>query len=153
MNIHRVLILSAFMANGSFLSLAQQAANHREAADQRAGGDAAASASQVPGSASPQTQESVQPTVEQQIEMLKTRIDELERLVKSSRANEATESADAERLKAAEKELVPAAVSLAATSSSTAVGLIAPVQNAAAAAPAKEISSQTTTEGEPFEGD
>ncbi len=115
----------------------------------------------APPAASSISKQELKPTVEQQIEALKNRIDELESEVKQAKAATLADSNDTAALKAAEKALVAGsgAVSTSAGvtpsstgfSSSTAGQEPAP---AAASAPApKEISAQTTTKGEPFEGD
>ncbi|HLY41801.1 MAG TPA: outer membrane beta-barrel protein [Terracidiphilus sp.] len=109
-----------------------------------------------------------QPTVEQEIEALKKRVAELENQIKVDHAAMLADSGDAASLKAAENTLVagsgvgttgspkdtaPAANTSgapAAPSSSTAGQEPVP---ASAATPPKEISSQTTTKGEPFPGD
>ena len=117
----------------------------------------------VPAATTPATKQELTPTVEEQIEALKSRIDELEREVKQAKAVALADSSDTATLKAAEKALVagsgavPASTGVAppsahpGLSSSTAGQEPAP---AAATTPApKEISAQTTTKGEPFEGD
>jgi TolA-binding protein len=107
----------------------------------------------------------LKPTVEQQIEALQNRIDELQSALKTVRAA-ALADTDAKELTAGEKSLV--AGSGAAASSSPAPGVVpassaSSVYSSSAAgqevvpgqtvAPVKEISAQTTTKGEPFEGD
>ena len=106
----------------------------------------------------------IKPTVEQEIEALKNRIDELENQVKAAQTAALADSADTAALKAAEKSLaaggaaVPTAAPTAATSASPGFSSSSAGQDAAAppatAAPAPpEISAQTTTKGEPFPGD
>jgi hypothetical protein len=114
--------------------------------------------------APPQAKQDLKPTVEQEIEALRNRIDELENQVKQARALALADSADTAALKSAEKALVagngavpnggPAATAtpVAVTpgfSSSTAGQEPKPAE---AAPPVKEISAQTTTKGEPFDG-
>jgi hypothetical protein len=117
--------------------------------------------------ASSQAKQELKPTVEQEIEALKKRIDELENEVKQARALALADSADTAALKTAEKALVAgngaapksgalanaaqgASAATPGISSSTAGQEPAPAE---AAAPVKEISAQTTTKGEPFQGD
>jgi hypothetical protein len=109
-----------------------------------------------------------QPTVAEEIDALKARIDQLESEVKAAKAAALADSSDTAAMKAAEKELLaetsaaklnPASVHpavagasmpLAPSESSTAQA--APPAPADTPAP-KEISAQTTTKGEPFPGD
>ena len=107
----------------------------------------------------------LKPTVEQQIEALQNRIDELQSALKTVRAS-ALADTDAKALTAGEKSLV--AGSGAATSSAPAPNAVSTPSGSSvysssvagqepvptqAAAPVKEISAQRTTKGEPFEGD
>jgi putative OmpL-like beta-barrel porin-2 len=94
--------------------------------------------------------------LEQEIEVLKARIDQLEKEVKDQRAATAEGGSDAAALTAAEKELVGANQSLALHAATPAAIQTANPQAVAAPAaePASpEISAQTTTKGEPFPGD
>jgi hypothetical protein len=118
--------------------------------------------------ASSAAQPEIQPTVAQEIEALKGRIDELENEVKEEKARALADSADTAAMKAAEKELVAGNGSAALNS---ATGLSPSLHAAAgpgvagessslqaatppvAAAPAPEIDAQVTTKGEPFPGD
>jgi hypothetical protein len=117
----------------------------------------------VPAATTPAAKQELKPTVEQEIDALKSRIDELETEVKQAKTAVLADSADTAALKAAEKALVAGSGAVPAStgvtpssaspgfSSSTAGQEPAP---ATAAAPApKEISAQTTTKGEPCEGD
>jgi hypothetical protein len=119
----------------------------------------------APSAAQPE----LQPTVAQEIEALKGRIDELENEVKEEKARALADSADTAAIKAAEKDLVAGggsaalnsaaglSPSLHAAASPMALGesssLQAATPPAEAAAPAPEIDAQTTTKGEPFPGD
>jgi hypothetical protein len=110
----------------------------------------------------------LQPTVAEEIEALKARIDQLELEVKAAKASALADSSDTAAIKAAEKELLassgaaklpstsvrPAVVSAAVplTGSESSSAQAAPPA-AAETAPTKEISAQTTTKGEPFPGD
>ena len=116
----------------------------------------------VPAAASSASKPELKPTVEQQLEALKNRIDELEKEVREAKAAALADSADTTALKSAEKALVAGSGSVPANStasptpgtptfSSSTAGQQS-VPTAAAPAP-KEISAQTTTKGEPFEGD
>jgi Putative beta-barrel porin-2, OmpL-like. bbp2 len=85
--------------------------------------------------------------LEQEVEVLKARIDQLEKEVEHPATAEG--SSDAAQLTAAEKELV-SANQLSALKSINPQAAVTP----AAAEPAPpEISAQTTTKGEPFPGD
>jgi hypothetical protein len=107
-----------------------------------------AAASATTAAAKPQ----LQPTVAEEIEALKSRIDQLENQVKVAKAAALADSSDTAAMKSAEKELLagsaapkmPSAVSPSAQAA-------APAPEAAPAAP--EIDAQTTKKGEPFPGD
>jgi hypothetical protein len=93
--------------------------------------------------------------LEQEVEILKARIDQLEKEVEHTAT--AQGSSDAARLTAAEKELVAGNGSAALNSVTPTAGMSSSLQTATPAAPAEpaapEISAQTTTKGEPFPGD
>src|SRR5580698_5177161 len=95
--------------------------------------------------------------LEQEVEVLKARIDQLEQEVKDQRAATSEANSDASALNAAEKELVGANQSLALHAAAPGAVLGVNPQAAPAAAPAEpaapEIGAQTTTKGEPFPGD
>jgi hypothetical protein len=99
----------------------------------------------------------LQPTVAQELEALKSRIDQLENEVKEEKARALADSADTAAIKAAEKELV-AGNGGAGLNTARPAGM-SPLLQAAAPAPAPaepaapEIGAQTTTKGEPFPGD
>ena len=93
--------------------------------------------------------------LEQEIDVLKARIDQLEKEVKDQHADTVEAGKDATALSAAEKELV--SVNQA---SALHAGVPAAMQTtnpqalaAPAAPPAPEIDAQVTTKGEPFPGD
>src|SRR5271165_3297086 len=92
----------------------------------------------------------IQPTVEQQLKALQDRVSELEKLLSMQHAASVADTTDAASLKSAEKELL-------AGGTAPGLNVTKPVpQDASQAAPApetKEISAQTTTKGEAFEGD
>jgi hypothetical protein len=95
--------------------------------------------------------------LEQEIEVLKARIDQLETEVKDQRAATAEGSSDAAHLTAAEKELIAGNGSAVLSSVRPTAGMSSSLQAATPAAPAEpaapEISAQRTTKGEPFPGD
>jgi hypothetical protein len=93
----------------------------------------------------------LQPTVAQELDALKSRIDQLENEVKEEKARALADSADTAAIKAAEKELV-AGDGGAGLSAMKPAGVSPTMQAAAPAAP-PEIGAQTTTKGEPFPGD
>jgi hypothetical protein len=113
----------------------------------------------VPATAAGARAETLKPTVEQEIEALKNRINELENEVREARVSSHNDggAADAAALKAAASQLaaptalVPTQSPGASASTSGAQGLKEAAQPAPPAQP--EISSQTTTKGEPFPGD
>jgi hypothetical protein len=95
--------------------------------------------------------------LEQEVAILKARIDQLEKEVKDQGAAFAEGSSDAAQLTAAEKELVAGNGSAALSSVRPTAGTSSSLQAATPAPPAEpaapEISAQTTTKGEPFPGD
>ncbi|HUH63631.1 MAG TPA: outer membrane beta-barrel protein [Terracidiphilus sp.] len=94
------------------------------------------------------------PTVEQEIEMLKRRVDELERELREQRAAALADSADTAAIKAAEKALVAGdGIVPPPPGAAPAPILQAPLPPPQAAPAPAEIGSQTTTRGEPFPGD
>jgi TolA-binding protein len=115
----------------------------------------------APAAAQPE----LQPTVAQELEALKSRIDELENEVKEEKARALADSADTAAIKAAEKELVAGngsaalnsatglspALRAAAPGESSSLQAAAPPTEAAPATP--DLGAQTTTKGEPFPGD
>src|SRR5580698_8558967 len=92
--------------------------------------------------------------LEQEVEVLKARIDQLEKEVEHTAIAEG--SSDAARLTAAEKELVAGNGSAVLSAVSPAAGTSSSLQTAIPAASAEpaapEISAQRTTKGEPFPG-
>jgi len=116
------------------------------------------SADTTGGSASA-AQPDLQPTVTQEIEALKSRIDQLEREVAEEKAQAQADSADTAALKSAEKELVAGNGGAMLSAAKPTVGVSPSLQTTApaAAAPTEpadpEIGAQTTTKGEPFPGD
>jgi hypothetical protein len=112
-------------------------------------GGAAADTTTHPAAAAPPTAS----PLEQEVEVLKARIDQLEQEVKDQRAATSEANSDASALNAAEKDLV------GGNQSSALHGAVLAVNPQAAPAPAPaepappEIGAQTTTKGEPFPGD
>jgi Putative beta-barrel porin-2, OmpL-like. bbp2 len=112
-------------------------------------GGAAADTTTHPAAAAPPTAS----PLEQEVEVLKARIDQLEQEVKDQRAATSEANSDASALNAAEKDLV------SGNQSSALHGAVLAVNPQAAPAPAPaepappEIGAQTTTKGEPFPGD
>ena len=102
-------------------------------------------------------QPDLQPTVTQEIEALKARIEQLETEVKEDHERALADSADTAALKAAEKELVAGNGSAVQNPARPAAGMSSSLQAATPPAPAEpaapEISAQRTTKGEPFPGD
>jgi TolA-binding protein len=98
----------------------------------------------------------LQPTVTQEIDALKSRIDQLENEVKEEKARALADSADTAAIKTAEKELVAGDGGLGLNATKP-VGVSPSLQAATPPAPAEppapEIGAQTTTKGEPFPGD
>ena len=112
-------------------------------------------------SATTAPQPKLQPTVAEEIDALKARIDQLENEVRAAKAASLADSADTAALKAAEKELVAGSAApkmLSAPSPAAASISVGESTSAQAAAPdaapaTPEIGAQTTTKGEPFPGD
>jgi hypothetical protein len=158
--IWKAMMLAAFIVGTTFVGTAQTSTAAPNQPDLVAHSEAP-SAPDVKTSASSGAANPAQPqtqlTVEQEIAILKNRIEQLEEEVKqgNSAAAEREGRGDAAALTAAEKELVGGngAAALHAAVPATA----APTQIMPAAAPAApappEINAQTTTKGEPFPGD
>jgi hypothetical protein len=95
--------------------------------------------------------------LEQEVQVLKARIDQLEKEVKDQHAATVEGSGDAAQLTAAEKELIAGNGSAVLSSARPVAGMSSSLQAATPAAsaepPAPEISAQRTTKGEPFPGD
>ena len=99
----------------------------------------------------------IQPTLEQQLKAMQGRILELEREVQAQKAAALADSADTAALKAGAKELV-AGTPVPATGDGASTSVVqnsqeSPKEAVPATPPAPEIKAQTTTKGEPFEGD
>ena len=117
---------------------------------------ASATAGDNSASASAATQPQLQPSVSDEIDALKKKIDQLESEVQAEKARALADSADTAALKSAEKQLL--ADGSPATKAEVPAGTRPSLQSAApaetpATAPAPEIDAQTTTKGEPFPGD
>jgi hypothetical protein len=117
----------------------------------------------VPPAATANAKPELQPTVDQKIDALVNRVNELENQVKAAQAALLADSSDTAAMKAAEKELVAGSGTATANPSanpsgstpgfsSSAAGQETPGATPAPAA-APEIGAQTTTKGEPFPGD
>ncbi len=170
----KALTLAAFAVGVTSLSVAQSAAPNPIVTDftsrvepphtaDKAPVPPASTKTNEPAATPAATKQELKPTVEQEIEALKNRIDQLENEVKVAKTAALADSSDTAALKAAEKALVagsgavPASTGVTPTSatpgfSSSTAGQEPAPTTASAPAP-KEISAQTTTKGEPFEGD
>ena len=155
-----------FILGMGLLAPAQTSGANPSGAEQKAASEpgGVSDRGNVGPAASTSQREELKPTVEQEIEALKQRINQLENEVRQARTEKLEDgTSDAAALKTATKQLVAGNGSGAGTptsappagSSSSLAGM--PAQNAVAAptaAPAPpEISAQTTTKGEPFPGD
>ena len=163
--LQKALILSLLIACAPIFGLAQMAMATSSSLESKASSDSTASMDKgsTPAPANAPKSE-LKPSIEQKIDLLQKQIDELQSELKAVRAS-ALADADSTALKTAEKTLVagggaaPSGAAGASDSSptppafSTSVAGQEPAPAPAAAAPAKEISAQTTTKGEPFEGD
>jgi TolA-binding protein len=99
-------------------------------------------------------QPELKPSVEEEIEALKRRVDQLESELREQRAAALADSAATAAMKTAERDLVAGnGVVPARTADAQATPGPAAVQEAQAAPAAGEIGAQTTTKGEPFPGD
>jgi TolA-binding protein len=161
----KAMTLSLLIACAPIVGFAQKAATNASSSESRASDSTPAPDKSSPPTPSTASKPELKPGVEQQLEALQNRIDELQNELRAVRAS-ALADTDAKELTAGEKSLV--AGSGAATSSSPAPGVVpassaSPICSASATgqevvpsqavAPVKEISAQTTTKGEPFEGD
>ena len=120
--------------------------------------------SNVPAAPPAAAKPELKPTVEQELEALKSRISELENEVRQARAEKVVDSdSNAAALKTATREMLagsgismaghaPASSTTESTSTSGPIGQTEQPASATAPAP-PEISSQITTKGEPFPGD
>jgi TolA-binding protein len=162
--LRKATTLAVFIVGTASLSLAQTGAGNQAPADQTAKSDPPATPDKGTKPASTASKQEVKPTVEQEIEALKNRIDVLENQVKAAQAAALADSTDTAALKAAEKSLaagsaaVPTGRPTAATSaspgfSSSSAGQDAAAPPAATTPAPPEMNAQTTTKGEPFEGD
>jgi Putative beta-barrel porin-2, OmpL-like. bbp2 len=159
------MTLAVVTAGLPFFCLAQTNESNRAQSETRASLDppAATDKGSVPAASATGAKQELKPTVEQEIEALKSRIEELEAEVKASRTGVHADANDALALKAAAKELSGgsgASVIRASTSSAAAPGYSSstagqevPAATPTAAPATPEISAQTTTKGEPFPGD
>jgi TolA-binding protein len=163
--LRKAMTLSLLIACAPISGLAQKTATNASSSESRANDPTPAADKGSTAASATAPKQEIKPTVEQQIEALQNRIDELQSALKTVRAA-ALADTDAKELTAGEKSLVAGAG--AATSSSPAPGVVpassaSPVYRSSAAgqevvpgqavAPVKEINAQTTTKGEPFEGD
>ncbi len=160
------MTLAVFSVGTSVLSQAQTSASSHAPPDLAGRVEQpspAADKGSIPATASSTAKQELKPTVEQEIEALKSRIDQLESEVKQAKVVALADSNDTAALKAAEKSLVAGSGAVPAstgiTPASTTPGFSSstagqePVPAPVAAPALKEISAQTTTKGEPFEGD
>ena len=99
------------------------------------------------------SQPALQPTVLQEMEALKARIEQLENQVKEMQTRALADSADTAALKAAEKELIAGNGNLAVLSATAKAGSPASLQTsvaAPAAPPPPDIPAEITTKSAPF---
>jgi len=161
--IRRFVTLSVLIVGTPLFNVAQNSSSSQSSQDQRANLDppSASDKPSVPSAPQAATAAELKPTVEQEIEALKSRISELENEVRQSHAEKPVDSNDAATLNAAAKELVAGSaapgVSHGSASpqsgSSTTSTTGPPVTQITATATSPEISAQRTTKGEPFPGD
>jgi len=159
------MTLTALAVGMTCVCLAQSAtpdANLTASVDPPAAATPATPAPATPGGGADATSTSstapkpdLQPTVAQELEALKNRIDQLENEVKEEKARALADSADTAAIKAAEKELV-AGNGGAGLNVARPAG-VSPLLQAAAPAPAPaappEISAERLTKEAPFPGD
>jgi TolA-binding protein len=163
--LRKAMTLAVLTVSTSLFSFAQSSAPSQVPPDMTAKTDPppAPDKGTVPPASAATTKQELKPTVEQQLEAMQSRIEQLEKEVKEAKVAALADSIDTAALKAAEKELVsgnaaqPALPSASPTPGTPGISSSSAGQEpgpAVATAPApKEISSQTTTKGEPFEGD
>jgi hypothetical protein len=158
-----VITLTVLTVGTPLFNMAQDGASSQASQQQRAKLDppSAADKPSVPSEPQAATAAELKPTVEQEIEALKSRISELENEVRQSHAERPVDSNDAAMLNAAAKELVAGSATpgishgsaSAQSGSSTTSTTGPPVTQITATATGPEISAQRTTKGEPFPGD
>ena len=162
----RVITLTVLTVSMPSFNVAQSSESQQTRQDQSAKMNSPAAPDKTNVSAAPPAaaKPELKPTVEQELEALKSRISELENEVRQARAEKVVDSdANAAALKTATKEMLDgngasvaghAPASSTTESSSTSGPAGQGEQPAPAVAPAPpEISSQITTKGEPFPGD
>ena len=161
------LTLSLAIVPTSIPGLAQTAVGNSPSSESRASDDSTLAADKGSRSSpATATKPELKPNIEQKIDLLQKQIDELQSELKAVRSS-ALADTDSSALRTAENTLVagngrtassPSTPSAALASSLGSPGLSSSTAGqqpvpAEAAAPVKEISAQTTTKGEPFEGD
>jgi hypothetical protein len=161
--IRRFVTLSVFIVGTPLFNMAQDGASSQASQDQRAKLDppSAADKPSVPSAPQAATAAELKPTVEQEIEALKSRISDLENEVRQAHAERPADSNDAANLNAAAKELMAGSATpgvshgpaSAQSGSSTTSTTGPPVSQITATATSPENPAQTTTKGEPFPGD
>jgi hypothetical protein len=161
--IRRFVTLSVFIVGTPLFNMAQDGASSQASQEQRAKLDppSAADKPSVPSAPQAATAAELKPTVEQEIEALKSRISDLENEVRQAHAERPADSNDAANLNAAAKELMAGSATpgvshgsaSAQSGSSTTSTTGPPVSQITATATSPEIPAQTTTKGEPFPGD
>ena len=163
--IRNAMTLTALTVGMSLVCVAQTSTPNQAPPDLRASADPppAPDKGSVPPAATANAKPELQPTVDQKIDALVNRVNELENQVKAAQAALLADSSDTAAMKAAEKELVAGSGTATANPSanpsgstpgfsSSAAGQETPGATPAPAA-APEIGAQTTTKGEPFPGD
>ncbi len=162
----RVITLTVLAVGMPLFNVAQSSESQQTRQDQSARIDPPATPdkSNVPAAPPAAAKPELKPTVEQELEALKSRISELENEVRQARAEKVVDSdSNAAALKTATREMLagsgismaghaPASSTTESTSTSGPIGQTEQPASATAPAP-PEISSQITTKGEPFPGD
>jgi hypothetical protein len=152
----KAMTLAAIAAGTASLCLAQADTAKPTQPNSVASSDPPAAADTTTGRAT--TAAATESPVEQEIGILKARIDQLEKEIKEESAGAAASSSNAAALSAAEKELIAGNGSAVVNAvKPPTAGMSSSLQAAAPAAPAEppapEIDAQVTTKGEPFPGD
>ena len=151
--IGKVVTLAALIAAARCTGMAQASAAGSDQQNVVANSDTPAAAAAAPDTTTAQeaaAKPALQLTIDQKIEAMENRIEQLEKEVKEAQAAALADSNDTAAMKAAEKAMV-AGDAAAPKAAGAPAQAAAPAASATVATP--EIDAQVTTKGDPFPGD